>query len=65
MIMTVVYEPVFWIVKKEMIKGVTALANACHRPCTVEQEHGFFLLGTADFELNCLRKELINPVLNP
>jgi hypothetical protein len=31
----------------------------------VEQQHGFLLLSTANFELNCLRKELIKPDLNP
>ena len=52
-------------VQKPLIKGITALAKACEGPCTVEQEHGFLLLATANFELNCLRKELIKPDLNP
>ena len=52
-------------VQKPLIKGITALARAREGPCTVEQEHAFLLLATANFELNCLRKELIKPDLNP
>ena len=53
-------------VQKPLIKGLTALAKLDNdQSLTQDLKEAFLLLSVANFELNCVRKEMIKPDLNP
>ncbi len=53
-------------VQKPLVKGLTALAKLDEKqPLTKDMKEAFLLLSVANFELNCVRREMIKPNLNP
>lgn len=53
-------------VQKPLIKGLTALAKLDqNQALTQDLKEAFLLLSVANFELNCARKDMIKPDLNP
>jgi hypothetical protein len=52
-------------VQKPLIKGLTAMAKLDQQVLTQDVKDGFMLMAHANYELNCLRKEMIKPDLNP